>query len=383
MERTTGRIAAVERPEGAARTERTHAGDYNIRMCRAADLPAVRLFIETYWKSRHILVLSSTLMKWQHWNEQRGDYNVVIAVHQMTGEIHGILGFIPTRQFDPSISHIDVWLAIWTVRRDLQVAGLGLALYSALVNDMSPDSIMVLAVSQEVAPLYRSLGFALGTLNHYYMVNIEKRAFHLIGHFDGVYRSPLGISSAARSLIRYKKQTFDEQAASLSLAGASHRRPAKSLRYLHNRYLEHPVYQYQLYGVVEGDTTLGLLVIRRVSHAGSSALRVVDYYGEADGLEGTFDAFQALLKESEAEYVDCYNYGLDEAIFADAGFIKRTPSAQVIIPNYFEPFEQRNVDLEYAYKFSRGALPGASPVWFFKGDSDQDRPNMLLEPLKA
>ena len=378
MERTIGGVAA----EGMRATN-VRAGDHDIRMCRAAELPAVQSFIDAYWKSRHILVLSSKLMKWQHWNEQRGDYNFVIAVHQMTGEIHGILGFIPTRQFDPSISHTDVCLAIWIVRRDIHVAGLGLALYGHMIKETRPDSIMVLSMSQEVAPIYRSLGFKVGQLNHYYMVNVEKRIFHLIGGFEGRYSSDSKPSSVTRTLVRYEKNVFHARTAFLPQVGASRQRPAKSFTYLYNRYLEHPAYQYQLYGIVEGDTTLGLIVMRRTSHAPTSALRIVDYYGEATGLLGTFGAFQTLLKESDAEYVDCYNVGLDEEVFSGAGFIRRTASAQVIIPNYFEPFEQRNVDLEYAYRFSSGEAQEASAVWLFKGDSDQDRPNILLEALKA
>jgi hypothetical protein len=42
----------------------------------------------------------------------------------------------------------------------------------------------------------------------------------------------------------------------------------------------------------------------------------------------------------------------------------------LIIPNYFEPFEQKNVKIELAYKAD-------FPYVAFKGDSDQDRPNIL------
>ena len=43
-----------------------------------------------------------------------------------------------------------------------------------------------------------------------------------------------------------------------------------------------------------------------------------------------------------------------------------------MVPNYFEPFEKRNVYLDYSLKTVSGYK-----AEFFKADSDQDRPNML------
>ena len=44
---------------------------------------------------------------------------------------------------------------------------------------------------------------------------------------------------------------------------------------------------------------------------------------------------------------------------------------EIIVPNYFEPFEKKNVKLEIAYKSKSDNYVA------FKGDSDQDRPNVL------
>ena len=45
----------------------------------------------------------------------------------------------------------------------------------------------------------------------------------------------------------------------------------------------------------------------------------------------------------------------------------------LVIPNYFEPFEQKNIDIKFAYKTAQ-SLP---PVRLFKADGDQDRPSEL------
>ena len=81
------------------------------------------------------------------------------------------------------------------------------------------------------------------------------------------------------------------------------------------------------------------------------------------------DCFQHLIIENNAEYADCYNYGIKKEIFSDWGFEIKDES-KIIIPNYFEPFIQNNIKLKFAVKTT-------SPFYIFKGDSDQDRPSIL------
>ena len=43
----------------------------------------------------------------------------------------------------------------------------------------------------------------------------------------------------------------------------------------------------------------------------------------------------------------------------------------IVIPNYFEPFKRENIKLRYAI------WPGKKILPIFKGDCDQDRPNVI------
>ena len=52
------------------------------------------------------------------------------------------------------------------------------------------------------------------------------------------------------------------------------------------------------------------------------------------------------------------------------GFLKLNPIGDVIIQNYFEPFERKNIRIEFVYKANFDYV-------IFKGDSDQDRPNII------
>ena len=50
-----------------------------------------------------------------------------------------------------------------------------------------------------------------------------------------------------------------------------------------------------------------------------------------------------------------------------AGFCERTENDSNIIPNYFSPYEQRNIEIYVSGNINDGL--------FCKADGDQDRPN--------
>ena len=90
--------------------------------------------------------------------------------------------------------------------------------------------------------------------------------------------------------------------------------------------------------------------------------------GNLDKIDNINANIQSFLENNDCEYVDCYNYGIEKEVFLKMGFSE--VKEDCIIPNYFEPFEKKNVDIHYA-------VFGKHDVVIFKGDGDQDRPNLL------
>ncbi|MEA3457985.1 MAG: hypothetical protein U9R21_04825 [Candidatus Thermoplasmatota archaeon] len=346
--------------------------NYSIHICLESELTELQQFIHDHWKNNHALSTSKKLMDWQHCDEENKLFNFVVAKHLITNEIHGVLGFIPTYHFDKTIKDIDLWLAIWKVRDDINVSGLGLSLLTFLVSCKQPRSISAFGLSPKVIPIYKYMGYNIGILNHYYIINDRIREFHLIGNFDGHYHSD-AITVDEKKLIHYEKSDFFQLSAKLNIFASNMQIPTKSHSYLYYRYFCHPIYNYHVYGVMSQDSIVGFLVFRLSSYNSSHALRLVDYFGDADGLSGTYREFQRLLQAYNAEYVDFYNIGIKEKVLLDSGFNKRDSTSKVIIPNYFEPFEKKNVDLDYAYRCN-----DKFNFAICKGDSDQDRPNLVL-----
>jgi len=149
--------------------------------------------------------------------------------------------------------------------------------------------------------------------------------------------------------------------------------PDKTLDYYRNRYLDHPGYNYKIYGLYASTYLKGMFVTRGVSNGSDSAIRVIDYFGKTQDLAGSYGAIQKFLQASKSEYLDLLSYGLAEEHLAQAGFCKLNHSNEdIIIPYYFEPLEQSNRIVNWAFKTRE-----TEPFVLFKGDADQDRPNRL------
>ena len=139
--------------------------------------------------------------------------------------------------------------------------------------------------------------------------------------------------------------------------------------YFEWRYLQHPNYKYLYAGVLDQDCKIvGLLVMRRVSHNNSYATRLVDFIGDPQVLVQAKNQLTDLVAQQESEYLDFYCYGLDGNILSSAGFRLNKNDSDIIVPNYFEPFVQKNIPIHiFSNNFSDFRM--------FKADGDQDRPN--------
>ena len=100
------------------------------------------------------------------------------------------------------------------------------------------------------------------------------------------------------------------------------------------------------------------------------AIRFVDYIGERTLISGIGAFLKNLLSETDgAEYIDFYCAGINEEDVYEAGFVEVNEEDGNIIPNYFEPFVQENIDI-WVDSREYNSL-------FTKADADQDRPNII------
>ena len=345
-------------------------GNYNIYICKESELLELQKFIKDHWKKDHILVRNRKLMDWQHLDRANKSYNFVIARSKETNSIDGILGFIPTSHFDKSINTCNIFLAVWKIKDGIKVTGLGLFLLQFLKETKQPRSITGYGFPKLLIPLYKLFGHKVKKLNHYYIVNDRKKNFGLIGNFNNLYYSNDYVADENKKLKKFEKTSFLNNDKVLSKFSPDTGIPTKSFTYYYNRYFAHPIYKYHIYGIVKKEEILGFLVFRLVSHQSNNALRIVDYFGYKNGITGINKELQKLLYYYDAEYIDFYNLGFNVQTVISSGFINRDCSTKVIIPNYFEPFEKKNITLRLGYQCDE-----KFNYFVCKGDGDQDRPS--------
>lgn len=352
-------------------------GSHRIHPCSPDDVADLMRFIGEHYAADHVLSYHRELLDWLYYDEARDRYNFALARSNETDELIGVLGFIPTSHYDPDLADRSVtWLSMWQVREDAGPSGFGLQLLNVVSNYRSPVAVGAIGINDDVARIYRRLKYQVTTLDHHYMVNetLDEEDLSLVDRFDGRYTAPEYDSVASAPALRDVTADFEGYCDRGDLDFLGTGLPALSARYVTNRYVEHPFFDYRVYAVERGTACEGLLAVRPASHGGATALRWVEYLGEPAALRGLGPELQSLLREEGAEYLDIYSAGIDPERFAEAGMLTRDPDpdpgSDVVVPNYYEPFERRNVEIDVAYRVENDADPVV-----YNGHGDMDRPN--------
>lgn len=332
---------------------------YNIRCAEKTEYDKIKSFINIHWRENHILAVSKELFDFQHLRKDSPLYDFVIAEHKQTGEIHAVYGFINSAIYDngSSITPNAVWGALWKVRKDVknnEVNKIGLAVLFYIL-DLYPNSpFITLGLSKYSQFIFEGLNFGFGKMNHYYFANIECKSPIISKNLE--YSEHIN-----NKQVCIKQFAFDRDIESDYI-------PKKNNEYIINRYVRHPYYKYDIWGLYKRGELVNVWVTRLTDYNGARCLRLVDMIGQTRNLPDASGSLQSLLELYKAEYIDCYNYGIDKSEFMNLGM--KMVQAPTVIPNYFEPFEQVNIDVYYAFCFDKD-------VCIFKGDGDQDRPSII------
>ena len=342
---------------------------YEIKIADQKDGEAVREFIHSHWKENHIFVTSKELFDWQHLDRKRNRYNFVIGVHNETQEIHGILGFIPLSQYDPEMNFNRLcWMAIWKTMEAARGHRLGRRLLEHLEEAEVPEIISTVAASEMTLPMYEAKGFQTGVLDQFYILNPDKKEFHLLNQLE--FQKDQNMRGHSNKKLKEISEEYLLNHTE-SCFVLQKELPRKTPNYIANRYVRHPFYEYQVYGIFEGDEIQGILVTRVCSHPESyKAIRVVEFIGPSKALCGLYENWVEILKNWDAEYIDFYCAGINPDHLRESGF--SLCESKSTIPSYFEPFSNEKIEIAYMTSLKKG-----QGFRIVKGDSDQDRPNLL------
>lgn len=335
--------------------------EYTIRLCRKEEYRKLVDFFVHYWSHKHIFCKNKEIFEFQHGTAENGTYNFVVAVHNETKEFHAVLGFISSSTYDGEDAEHPkaIYGALWKVRDDVQnkeIGKLGLGVLYYLLKSFPGSDYITLGLSGFSQQIYSSLHFDFGKLAHYYIASNAAERFEICEY-------PV-IQEEAEVNAGYEIRAIQEIPNNWSTSYYPH----KNSVYYKNRYACHPFYRYEFLGVFKAGELALIWVTRKITVGRSCCLRIVDMIGDFDSEFNIPGNVYQFMREQNVEYVDCYNHGIRKEYFSAMGF--KEVSGDTVIPNYFEPFERRNIDICYASYAKH-------PVVVFRGDGDQDRPSIL------
>lgn len=332
----------------------------SIRFANKQDIGTLMEFIREHWKSDHILSHNRKLFEYLYLRSNE-NVNFVVATEIYTGRVVAILGFIPTNSLYSRVS-----LALWksTNDRDIRALQPGVACFRFLIKELSPESIFCVGITASTRVIYEFMGYSTELMSHHFVVNNNLMDYKIIINPPNHLRRN-NILKTDNFLVERIVDPSDVRVAATNL---SIEKFGKDADYLCHRYLDHPIFKYEIVEVREMSKIIGLVVYRRCFVKKSSCLRIIDVIGGAYCLKGAMRYLIDEMLKCDDEYIDLVSWGIDKDELKSAGFADRREFIDCVVPEHFSPFSPINKD-----------------VWFFsnlvdvevflKGDGDLDRPN--------
>ncbi|MEG3074116.1 MAG: hypothetical protein RR867_07855 [Ruthenibacterium sp.] len=316
------------------------------RLADAADKALIVSFMDANWGAPHPLIQRDDFFDFYYQNGA----GLQFAFAEEAGVPVALAGYIRANKSETP----DIWVSIWCAVKGKN--GAGLELMASLPRLAHARCMSCNNIRANTMPFYTFLGYTAARLPHFYRLarlpayKAAKIAHQTILPAGGKAVLTKVNDAAMLAQVYQPDETL---------------RPAKDLWYLTRRYFHYP---HQKYDVWTSGTSL--LVTRTVPVDGVTVLRIVDYIGKPEAFADLGGAIAMLMQTVNAEYADCYCFGVDAQIFAAAGFCERTEADENIIPNYLTPLLQENTE----YYFFTDT---AEHFTMWKADGDQDRPHLV------
>lgn len=331
-----------------------------VRQARYEDIDKIIAFIKDHYYIKNQVFTRKRELFFE-WHVYGHDVWFIIGEGCESGQIYGILGYTlytPEDNMDVSATMFQV------IKSSDPSLGMRLMMYA---RELYPNGeIYSCGAVPNTLGLYKYMGYETGKLKHYYRIadqkeysiaSITKKIIVPVEKDTGYRFEPMNSIEEVRR--RLQEHVF------------SHVRPKKDYAYIQRKYFNNTGYTYDVLGIVQPgeEAVAGILVGREIQCNGAACFKIVDYIGADEELKNCGRAIQLFIDERGYEYVDFYETGIPDEIMQKFGFTLNE-GADNIIPHYFEPFVQKNVDICY-YASHGERFHG------YRSDGGQERPNFI------
>ncbi len=330
----------------------------NFALCKSTDKEKIVKFMDENWGEKHPLIHCDEFFNFYY--KALNSDELQFATASENNEILAIAGYIYTS----NTAQKDIWVSIWCAKKGKN--GIGLELMDALPKLTGAKIMACNNIRKNTMPFYTFLGYTAERLPHYYRL-CQKNEYKIAIAKNAVI-SPFKSDAAILKLIENEAALQSEFA---FIDEKNFHTPKKDLWYINRRYFNYPMQKYEVYGVYLNGVASAIFAMRTIDVNGTNVLRILDYIGSEEIFIECGGAIDALMRNKNAEYADCYCYGISKEAFSQIGFNEREENSEIIIPNYLSPPLYENT--EYYFFTS-----DAENFTMFKADGDQDRPNITL-----
>ena len=327
----------------------------SIRKATVKDIAGIMKFIDDHWRKGDTLAKDRAFFEWQF--VRKDDVTIILAIDDTDNKIFGILGYLPYTEEEYPDCYITIWRVINSPNHML-----GQKLVSFLYDNVKIRYSCSAGLRKKAIKLRALQGKKTVCMDHHYRLSPRKEYY--IARIPDRY-----IPAVDKSCCKLDRiSCMDEFASRIPEKILKNSVLKKDYKYIKHRYFDHPVYVYECWCIHNDDIGSCAVFFTREEQAdGHKAWKLIDYYGDEERIEDLASCVDEIMTERCYEYIDVYSYGIEREVFQRGGFRLCDTGTENIIPNYFHPFLQENVDIYMNY-------PQFDGLKMFRGDGDQDRP---------
>lgn len=335
---------------------------FDFRMGRKQDIDVIMQFIRENWDPIHILGNDREFFEYHYGNGDNG-INVFLMLDKRQ-EIAGIIGFI---RYSSNNENNYVTISIIKVKNALPLPMCGVEFMKRFYENFSALKEFGCGVNPKtMLPIYdRVFKYHTGRMDQFYYLNTDIKDYKVITVRD----SEAGdISKEHREFSQYELLKLENiEDTEFDFEKEYDRLPFKDKEFINKRYFYHPIFDYTVYEIKNGEPCKGLIFTRKINYNGGSIILIVDVAGEIESLGHIQKALDDILKKENAECFSFLVTGVPHEILGNSGFRLLAPEQKdVIIPTYFEPFVNANIDNYY--------ISSEEDIIICKASGDQDNP---------
>lgn len=326
-----------------------------ISQAHVDDTNEIMQFINDVWREGHILSKNKNFFLYEFKNNN--NLNIIIA--KENNKLVGFLGYY----YYNNKNNPDMAGSMWKIHPDVQDLLLGVKIRNYFIKNISQNFFSTPGPGIHMKPVYKILRMSWQRMEQFYIVNQQINEYKLllnpiINEFKEIYNKNIMIKKA-KTILDIKHYIFDENV-----------QPLKDFSYIKKRYFEHPIYTYNVYYLEFDNAISNIFVCRKSTVENNSAYRIVDFFGELTFIKEISTFLHDYIQKNNIEYLDFVNSGYSKKELLQAGFtLLDLDQNLTIVPNFFEPFVQKNVPIYCV------ADKSDKTIRQHKADGDQDRPS--------